>query len=77
MGVPDHLSHADQLEIVIDNVVKKGGMELGHALWAEWGLGDDFSEYLRARIEELLNELDIENANSQIRAFKSMYWAPR
>lgn len=77
MGVPDGLSHSEQLEMMLKKVVKKGGLELGRALWAAWGLEGDFEEYLRSRVENLLNGIDIDNANARIRAFKSLYWAPR
>ncbi len=77
MGVPDDLPFDHQVDVVLKKVLKKGGMELGHALWQAWGLAGDFSGYLRARIEGLLRAIDIESANARIRAFKSMYWAPR
>lgn len=77
MGVSDDLLFDEQVAIVIKKIVKKGGMELAEALWEFWGLDGDFKSYLLERISQLLSEINIPNANAQIRAFKSLYWAPR
>lgn len=76
-GAPPEAKEADLLEISIKKIVKKGGMELATALWKEWELEDDFENYLRTRIAALLNKIDIDNPSAKLRAFKSMYWAPR
>ncbi len=78
MGVPDDLPVEKQLEVVMKKIVKKGGIELGTALWQAWGLTGIFQEYLTERVRKLLLDIDIPNsANARIRAFKSLYWAPR
>jgi len=78
MGVPDDLPFEKQVEVVLKKILKKGGLELARALWAEWGLDGSFDDYLRARVELLLKAIDISgSANARIRAFKSLYWAPR
>lgn len=78
MGVSDDLSFNDQVEIIIKKIVKKGGIELAESLWNEWNLDGSFKDYLKNRIITLLKEIDIpQSANAQIRAFKSLYWAPR
>jgi hypothetical protein len=77
MGVADDLPFEEQVNVVQKKVIKKGGMELGNALWQMWGLKGNFSDYLRERISSLLKEINIDNANARIRAFKSLYWAPR
>lgn len=78
MGVPDNLPFEKQVEVVLKKIVKKGGMELASALWQAWGLDGDFSEYLTERVRKLLLDIDVPNsANARIRAFKSLYWAPR
>jgi hypothetical protein len=78
MGVADDLSNAEQVEILIKKVVKKGGLELANSLWNSWSLEGDFEAYLKNRIEISLEKINIpSNANAQIRAFKSLYWAPR
>lgn len=78
MGVNDDLHFDEQVDVIIKKVIKKGGLELAAAVWVEWGLEGTFYDYFRARIEKLLKEINIVNsANAQIRAFKSLYWAPR
>jgi hypothetical protein len=78
MGVPDTLPVEQQVEVVLKKIVKKGGMELGTALWQAWGLVGDFNSYLTERVKQLLVSIDIpHSANARIRAFKSLYWAPR
>lgn len=78
MGVPDNLSLEQQTDVLLKKVVKKGGLELASALWKQWGLEGDFKDYLCERLKNLLVKINIPNsANAQIRAFKSLYWAPR
>lgn len=78
MGVPDTLPVEQQVDVVLKKIVKKGGMELGTALWQAWGLAGDFKTYLTERVKQLLVAIDIpHSANARIRAFKSLYWAPR
>jgi hypothetical protein len=78
MGISDDLPFQEQVDVVLKKVVKKGGLELATNLWNQWSLTGDFKTYLRDRIEELMNKIDIQNsANARVRAFKSLYWAPR
>lgn len=78
MGVPDDLPFEEQKAVLLKKIVKKGGMELAQSLWKSWALEWDFESYLKERISELLSKINIpQNANAQIRAFKSLYWAPR
>jgi len=77
MGVEDNLTQEEITKIVIKKIIKKGGIELAESLWESWGLAGKFQNYLRERISNLLDGINIENANSKIRAFKSIYWAPR
>lgn len=77
MGVEEKLSSGEITNIVIKKILKKGGAELANAIWKSWGLEGDFNAYLKERISELLRGIKIDNSNSKIRAFKSMYWAPR
>ena len=76
-GVPEGTREEDLLEIIIKKIVKKGGMDLATALWQEWNLEGDFESYLSERITGLLKKIDIENPSAKLRAFKSLYWAPR
>lgn len=78
MDVPDDLSNDEQVKVLIKKVVKKGGLELANSLWISWNLDGNFEDYLHERIKNLLEKIDIKSsANAQIRAFKSLYWAPR
>jgi hypothetical protein len=78
MGVPDDMPFDNQVDILVKKVVKKGGMELANSLWQSWQIEGTFEAYLKERISQLLSKIDIpQNANAQIRAFKSLYWAPR
>lgn len=77
-GVDDNLDINDQVEVLYKKLIKKGGEALAIALWEEWDLEGDFKAYFKQRLHKLLTEVNIpENANAQIRAFKSLYWAPR
>ena len=78
MGVLDDLAVEEQVAVLAKKVIKKGGLELATALWKEWELEGDFKTYLYDRLKDLLLKIDLpQSANAQIRAFKSLYWAPR
>ncbi len=77
MGVNDDISLEEQVEVIVRKIVKKGGLELGNALWNEWGIEGALTDYIKEKVSNLLSNIKIDNANSRIRAFKSMYWAPR
>ncbi len=66
-----------EMEIIYKKVIKKGGLELALKLWKAWHLDGDFESYLKQRIQDLLDKIDIADKSSKIRAFKSLYWAPR
>src|SRR5690606_37876753 len=78
MKVNDNLSFESQVDLMFKKVLKKGGLMLGQKLWQDWQIEGNFEVYLKGRIRDLLKEINIpSNANAQIRAFKSTYWAPR
>lgn len=78
MGVADDLSLNEQTDVILKKILKKGGLELAESLWTSWALQGDFKTYLKHRIKALLQGIAIEhNANARLRAFKSLYWAPR
>ncbi len=78
MGVPEDLPLNEQVNVIIKKIVKKGGMSLTKSLWKSWEIEGDFENYIIERISHLLKGINIKNsANAQIRAFKSVYWAPR
>jgi len=71
------LSSEEELELVIKKIVKKGGLSLASSLWKAWKLPGDFNSYFTTRVKELLDAIEIDNSSAKIRAFKSLYWAPR
>lgn len=76
MDLPQ-LSSEDELIYIKKKLLKKGGMKLASDLWYSWHLEGDFDSYFKSRLEALLKTIDIGDTNSKLRAFKSMYWAPR
>ncbi len=78
MGVDNDLPCEAQIQIILKKIIKNGGLELAESLWKTWQIEGDFMLYLSDRIKKLLNEINIpNNANAQIRAFKSKFWATR
>ena len=78
MKVPEDLPLEQQVETVLKKILKKGGLELAEQLWTSWNLEGEFYDYLKDRIAQLLGAIAIPQcANARIRAFKSLYWAPR
>ena len=78
MGIADDLPLAQQVEVLLKKVVKRGGIEVASALWKHWELKGNFQDYLFERLKELLLKINIpESANAQIRAFKNLHWVPR
>ncbi|WP_274475878.1 asparagine synthase-related protein [Mangrovimonas aestuarii] len=78
MGVEDDLSFERQVDVVLSKIIKKGGKQLAETLWKTWSLEGDFYDYFHSRVAILMKNIDIpHSANARIRAFKSMYWAPR
>ncbi len=67
----------EPLVIIKKKIIKKGGLQLAETLWQAWNLEGQFEDYLNTRLSTLLDSIKIENKSAQIRAFKSMYWAPR
>lgn len=78
MGVVTNLPIEEQVEILLKKITKRGGLEFAEALWEKWSLKGSFYDYFSERVSHLLKQIDIpQDANARIRAFKSMYWAPR
>ena len=66
-----------EIEIILKKIVKRGGMTFASELWRSWDLEGDFEPYLKDRISSLLNKIKIDNTQAKLRAFKSVFWAPR
>ncbi|WP_338733342.1 asparagine synthase-related protein [Mangrovimonas cancribranchiae] len=78
MAVADDLSIDLQVEQIIKKITKRGGLKLAQTLWQAWALEGQFYDYFYERVKALLQQIDISHsANARIRAFKSLYWAPR
>lgn len=58
-------------------IIKKGGLALANSLWKHWQLEGDFEAYLENRLLTLWKAIDIQHNSAKLRAFKSLYWAPR
>ena len=73
----DDISYEEQLIQLKRKFFKPGGVELADNLWKYWGLEGSFESYITDKLEKLYREIDIEHPSARIRAFKSLYWAPR
>lgn len=76
-GAAQDTQKGQELEVLSKKLVKSGGMELANALWNEWNLEGSFDEYLKSRMQTMLDSINIENSSAKVRAFKSISWAPR
>ncbi|HLV40380.1 asparagine synthetase B family protein [Xanthomarina sp.] len=76
-GIAEQDAHLSELDLIYKKVIKKGGLAVASALWKSWNLEGDFQAYLKSRIQTLLDQIDIADTGAKIRAFKSLYWAPR
>ncbi len=77
VNASDDMDFDAQVSLLLKKVIKKGGIELSEMLWQAWGIEGNFKDHLRKVISELLAAIKIDNPNARLRAFKSMYWAPR
>tara|TARA_R110002072_G_scaffold131586_5_gene271396 strand:+ start:1303 stop:2685 length:1383 start_codon:yes stop_codon:yes gene_type:complete len=71
------ISEEAQVAYLLKKIIKKGGMELAEALWDVWDVPGTFKTYLEKRVQKLLAAIPIKHVGAKIRAFKSLYWAPR
>jgi hypothetical protein len=71
------LSLDEEVDLILKKILKRGGASLASQLWNSWKLDGEFMDYLKERIKSLLLEVNIENSSAKIRAFKSLFWAPR
>ncbi|MGE5943467.1 MAG: asparagine synthetase B family protein, partial [Flavobacteriales bacterium] len=76
-GISTEEENMPELDIVYKKIVKPGGLVLAKMLWRNWNLEGDFENYLKQRLQTLLDGIAIEHTGAKIRAFKSLYWAPR
>ncbi len=75
-GLPQ-LSFEEEVDVLIKMLLKKGGGELASSLWKAWNLEGTFEDYYKSRIRTMLKEINIEDTNAKIRAFKTQYYVSR
>lgn len=73
------LKHTDDqmTQLILKKIIKKGGAFLAQSVWENWGLEGTFKDYLTQRVFSLVRSISITNSSAKLRAFKSLYWAPR
>ncbi|MDW5290740.1 asparagine synthase-related protein [Formosa sp. PL04] len=76
-GIAEKDALLSDVDLIFKKIIKKGGLELAQKLWRSWNLEGDFEMYLKTRLQTLLDGIAIDNKSARIRAFKSLYWAPR
>lgn len=76
-GAAEGTKKEKEMKHLYHKVVKQGGLELANALWSTWELEGNFDEYLKSRMQTILDDIKIENTSARMRAFKSTSWAPR
>lgn len=76
-GIAAQDEDKSEIELIYKKVIKKGGLAVAEQLWKAWALEGEFEDYLKSRIQGLLNQIDIKHKGAKIRAFKNLYWAPR
>ena len=72
-----HYSLDDQVNLLQKKILHKGGVELACDLWKHWGLRGSFMSSIFERLDFLYRGIEIDHPSARIRAFKSLYWAPR
>ncbi len=77
MGVSEQLSDEELVNALMKKIIKRKGLEIGEALWKSFGLSGDYKTELKDKFHSLLSGIKIDNNNAKVRAFKSLYWAPR
>ena len=72
-----NISYNAQVIQLKKKIIKPGGIELANDLWKYWGLKGTFESYITERLDTLYNKINIDHPSARMRAFKSLYWAPR
>jgi len=71
------ISFDEQLLQLRQKIIRPGSMELAKELWNHWGLKGSFESYITDRLNKLYCNINIDHPSARMRAFKSLYWAPR
>lgn len=72
-----NVSYDEQLIQLKTKLLKPDGVELASDLWQYWGCKGSFENYVTDRLNQLYGNITIDHPSSRMRAFKSLYWAPR
>lgn len=73
----DNISNDEQIIQLKKKIIKSGGSELANDLWKIWSIEGSFESYITERLEKLYNNIEVDHPSARMRAFKSLYWAPR
>jgi len=73
----DNISNDEQVIQLKQKLIKPGAIELADDLWKSWDLEGSFESYVTERLEKLYNNIEVDHPSARMRAFKSLYWAPR
>ena len=73
----DATSYDEQVIQLKKKIIKPGGIELATYLWKYWDLEGSFESYITDRLGKLYSDINIDHPSARMRAFKSLYWAPR
>lgn len=71
------ISYNEQVSKLKKKIIKLDGMELANDLWKHWSIEGSFETYITDRLDQLYRNIDIDHPSARMRAFKSLYWAPR
>ncbi len=72
-----NISYDLQLLQLKEKILKPGNLELAKELWIDWGIKGSFEIYIADRLNSLYRDINIDHPSARLRAFKSLYWAPR
>ena len=71
------ISYDEQIMQLKKKIMVPGGVERATDLWKHWGLEGSFETNITDRLDSLYRKINIDHPSARIRAFKSLYWAPR
>jgi len=77
VDIDERAGEEEQLAVLREKIIKKGGKELAERLWEAWGLPGSLTDYLDEKLYFYLSQIKIDHAAARIRAFKSRHWLPR
>jgi len=77
VDIDSNAGEEEQLLVLKEKIIKKGGFELAESIWKVWDLPESFSKYLDQKLFHYLSKIKIDHAGARIRAFKSLHWLPR